>query len=90
MSSPRYLCPWCDERNEFATAIKDPKAEPQPGDVLICASCSGVAVINTLGRPRKPTESEWPAINDDPLIHKARKDIFFASHRGRNYETRAF
>jgi len=72
-----YTCPWCDEPNDAAA--------PQAGDVSLCATCAKPSIYQEHGKPRRPTESEWAAINADEGITAARKAIFMGNRGNVNY-----
>ena len=38
--------------------VNGPSREPQPGDVTVCAKCSGVLVFDTNLKVRRPTDLE--------------------------------
>lgn len=77
-----YPCPWCDENNDAAIHLRDdePPRSPQAGDIGMCATCARPMVYQEVGKPRRPTETEWKELNSSPTITATRKAIFMANH----------
>lgn len=71
-----YPCAWCGAANDRSLSLGDPTATPDPGAVLLCIECAKPSIEQEHGKPRRPTETEWAKINDDPIINKTRKEIF--------------
>jgi hypothetical protein len=77
-------CPWCNEKNDASMWMGDvkegePKVEPKPGDVGICASCAMPMIYQEYGKPRPPVESEWMALNADDNITRIRRAVFMSN-----------
>lgn len=80
-----FRCPWCDEPNDAATHIGKEQVAPKTGDFGLCATCAKPMVYQEVGRPRRPTETEWKQLNADPDITAARKAIFMSNHGNVSY-----
>ena len=81
-----YPCPWCGEKHDCSLSLnEDQKATPGPGDVLVCQACACPAIVQEVGKPRRPTESEWKTLNADQNMTELRKSIFMMNKGNVNY-----
>lgn len=71
-------CPYCGERNDAALSLHAEPREPHAGDVGVCMSCTMPHIMQEVGPPRTPTDSEWMRLNEDDDLTKIRREIFMS------------
>lgn len=76
-------CPHCGVSNKTSGHVSGSDRQPKPGDVCVCASCTGIS-IHTEHDPVFPTPAKAQEIARDPILMMtiAATSLSLAVHKG--------